>query len=232
MDIKFVLNYPAIVVRRTLVIADLHVGIEREFWRAGVRVSGVSRKMETPLKELLEKVAPKKIIVLGDFKHNIPDFTRKEAEDVRALGELLASQGELIVVKGNHDGDIEGMLPFADILPASGFIERDVYFLHGHAWPKDEFLDAKLAIFAHIHPAYPIEHPFGRELRKVFVRGILDLSPLGEEKEMPFILLPAFSPLFEGTDITNPDNWIGVFGRNKMIKHFEAFLLDGTPVGP
>ncbi|NPA76857.1 MAG: phosphoesterase, partial [Candidatus Diapherotrites archaeon] len=100
-----VMGAPAAMAGKTLFIADLHVGIEREYWRAGVRVSGLSRRVRENVEQILDATNPKRIVVVGDLKHNIPDFTLREAEEVRTIAEIISSQGELIIAKGNHDGD-------------------------------------------------------------------------------------------------------------------------------
>jgi len=37
-DIKFVTNAPALLAGKTLVVADLHIGIEQEFFRSGIKI--------------------------------------------------------------------------------------------------------------------------------------------------------------------------------------------------
>jgi len=188
--------------KKTLYIADLHIGIEREYWRAGVRVSGLSRKTRELLEKILDRTKPKRIIVAGDLKHNIPDFTQREAEDVQRIAELLKSQGELIIIKGNHDGDLEKILPNTPIYPGSGLEENGVYVLHGHARPAEDAKNAKMIVMGHIHPAVAC---------------------------VPLLVLPAFSPIITGVDVSKQENMIGPIA--KEFGRAEAFLLDGTYVG-
>ncbi len=219
--LKFVKGFPAVVAGKTLIIADLHVGIEREFWRAGVRASGLSRRVGERVEEILGRTRPKRIVIVGDFKHNIPDFTQREAEEVRRIAEMIASQGELLIVKGNHDGDIEKILPWAPVYPGSGMEIEGIYVLHGHARPAEDALGAKLLVMGHLHPAVTLRHRFGRVQKKAFV--------VGEWKGIPIIVLPALSPLFVGMDVTVPENRIGPIGKDLDIK--QILLLDGTPLG-
>lgn len=216
-----VIGAPAAMGKKTLYIADLHIGIEREYWRAGVRVSGLSRKTRELLEKILDRTKPKRIIVAGDLKHNIPDFTQREAEDVQRIAELLKSQGELIIVKGNHDGDLEKILPNTAIYPGSGLEENGVYVLHGHARPAEDAKNAKMIVMGHIHPAVAFRHKFGIQMEKVFL--------FAEWRSVPVLVLPAFSPIITGVDVSKQENMIGPIA--KEFGRAEAFLLDGTYVG-
>jgi len=216
--VKLIRNEPAVLLGKTLIIADLHIGIEREYWRAGIRASGLSRRVRERVEDLLERVKPKRIIVAGDLKHNIPDFTAREAEEVKHIAEVLSSQGELLVVKGNHDGDIERIIPWITIYPGSGIMIDDVYILHGHARPSDDIFDAKAIVMGHIHPALRLEHKFGGQIEKVFL--------FARWNGIPVVVLPAFSPLITGVDVSRRENLIGPVA--KEFESADAFLLDGT----
>ncbi len=216
-----VIGMPAAIREKTLYIADLHLGIEREYWRAGIRISGLSRKTRELVEEVLELTRPKRIIVAGDLKHNIPDFTQREAEEVRNIAELLQAQGELIIVKGNHDGDLEKILPNVPIYPGSGLEEERIYVLHGHAKPTKDAERAKMILMGHIHPAVAFRHKFGVQMEKVFL--------FAKWRGVPVLVLPAFSPIITGVDVKTRENLIGPVA--KEFSEAEAFLLDGTYVG-
>jgi len=218
--LRFVKGYPAVLRRKTLVIADLHLGIEREYWRAGVRASGLSARVVGELEGLLDAARPKKVIVAGDFKHNVPDYTQREAEDVRRVAEVLSSQGELIIVKGNHDGEIEKILVGAEVV-SPGTVEDGVYVTHGHAHPSPDALGARAIVTGHVHPALALRHRFGRVLKKVYL--------LGEWEGVPATVLPAFSPLITGTDVGSSGDLMGPVAKG--MRCVKAFLLDGTYVG-
>jgi len=205
---------------KTLIVADLHIGIEREYWRAGIRASGLSTRVLEALERVVEATGPKKIIIAGDVKHNVPGHTEREAEDVRRVVELLSSQGEVLIVKGNHDGDIEKIVPQVDVF-SPGVLEDGVYVIHGHARPSLEVVGAEAMVMGHVHPALAFKHRFGRVLKKVFL--------LGEWKGIPATVLPAFSPLITGTDVGGSEDLIGPVA--KELREVRAFLPDGTYVG-
>jgi len=197
------------LIKKTLVIADVHLGIEKELWKEGILVSGLSRMAIERFRELLELTKPKKIIVNGDLRHNIPVFTAKEARAVKDFVELGETYGRVLVVKGNHDGDIEKII---DNVVGSIHREGKFYITHGHVR-----LDHRPAIIGHVHPAFPIDLHFKKELTKVWL--------LNEN----LIVLPAFSPFITGNDVTNPENWLGPVARRE--NHFDVLTLDGFYLG-
>lgn len=135
--------------------------------------------------------------------------------------ELLGSQGELLIVKGNHDGDIEKIVGDVEIVGGQGVLERGMYVVHGHARPSEDIMEARAVVMGHVHPALAFRHRFGKVLEKVFL--------LCEWRGIPAVVLPAFSPLITGADVSVPENMIGPVARE--LENVEAFLLDGTYVG-
>lgn len=208
-DVRLVEGWPALLLKRTLVIADVHLGIEKDLWRQGVLVDGVSELAVKRFEELLKITRPRKIIINGDLRHNIPLFTRKESENVKKFVEVGETFGEVVVVKGNHDGDIEKII---DNVVKGGLKIKDFYITHGH-----KNTSHRPAIIGHLHPAFPIDMKFKRESIKVWL--------ISES----VIVLPAFSPYITGNDVTNPENWLGPIARKE--KSFEVFTLDGSYIG-
>ncbi len=207
--LRFVEGEPAVLIGKTLVIADVHIGIEKELWRSGVLASGISEKAVEKFRELLERTRPRKIIINGDLKHNIPVFTRREAERVREFVEVGETYGRVLVVKGNHDGDIEDII---DNVVGTVTREGGFYITHGHVR-----LPHRPVIIGHVHPAYPIDLHFKKEPIKVFL--------LNEN----VVVLPAFSPFIVGNDVTDPENWLGPIARRE--DRFHAFTLEGFYLG-
>ncbi len=236
IPLRPVTGYPAALAGKTLVLADLHMGIEREYWRAGIRVSGISRKTYELLNRLLDATNPKRIVVVGDLKHNVPDFTRREAEEVRRVYELMEGQGEVIIVKGNHDGDLEAILPQATIVPPKGIKLGGIFFFHGHAWPDPDVFSAKIAVMGHIHPAVTIGDAFWRYTDKCWVFTEIRAERIADKyaspRNVPLVILPAFSPAITGANVLDVSQWIGPLGERRAFRTpLRIFLLDGTYVG-
>ncbi len=207
--LRFVEGWPALLIGKTLVIADVHIGIEKELWKEGIYASGISDKTIEKFRELLEVTKPRKIIVNGDLKHNIPVFTKKEEEKVREFVEVGETYGRVVVVKGNHDGDLEKII---DNVVGTVTREGGFYITHGHVR-----LSHRPVIIGHVHPAYPIDLHFKKEPVKVWL--------VNEN----VVVLPAFSPFIVGNDIANPENWLGPIARRE--ERFHVFTLNGFYIG-
>jgi putative SbcD/Mre11-related phosphoesterase len=208
-NLRLVEGWPALLLGRTLVISDVHLGIEKELWREGVRASNISDLALDRFRELLEITKPSKIIIDGDLKHNIPVFTRREAEKVKEFIELGESYGRVLVVKGNHDGGLENIIDNV----VGGVVREDKFYItHGHM-----NIPHRPVIIGHLHPAFPLETGFRKEPIKVWL--------MNEE----VLVLPAFSPFILGNDITRPENWLGPIARRE--KQFDVFSLEGHYLG-
>ncbi|MEM0138075.1 MAG: hypothetical protein QW608_06705, partial [Thermoplasmata archaeon] len=71
--IDFIFNKPAAFIESidSLVISDLHLGIENEIERKGVVISSQDQQMLKELNELIDEIGAKNLIILGDIKHSI-----------------------------------------------------------------------------------------------------------------------------------------------------------------
>ena len=104
-DIQPIPNEPALLVKekKILVIADLHIGIERELREKGLQVPSQTKSMTKRLLSLIKKYCPDEIVLLGDIKHNIPTSTIQERKDVKHFLETIQSYGSIHILPGNHD---------------------------------------------------------------------------------------------------------------------------------
>ena len=96
----------------------------------------------------------------------IPDFCEAIQEKVP----------DIQVILGNHDGNLEPILPETiEILPSTGAIIADVGLFHGHAWPAPELLGCRSLFTGHLHPTVAIRDPMGfRMTRQVWVKAPCD----------------------------------------------------------
>ncbi|MBN2518761.1 MAG: phosphoesterase, partial [Candidatus Altiarchaeota archaeon] len=79
---KFIPNRPAVLVGNMLVVADLHNGIEYELHKKGVEVPSQTQAKLERLKSIIDETRPKRLVILGDLKHNIPITSRQEYYEV------------------------------------------------------------------------------------------------------------------------------------------------------
>ncbi len=111
--------------------------------------------------------------MLGDVKDAITKVSIEEWKDIPEFFEDINKQvSEIQVILGNHDGNLEPLLPEeVKIIPASGTSFGDVGLFHGHAWPAPELLTCRSLLTGHVHPTVAICDPMGlRMTRQVFVK--------------------------------------------------------------
>jgi hypothetical protein len=166
-----------------LVVADLHIGWEVALAQEGVSIPSQTPKILSKLQEIVKTAKPTQLVVLGDVKHTVARVELGEWRDIPALFETLErSVPEIQVVPGNHDGNLEPLLPeTVTLLPATGVKISDVGLFHGHAWPLPELLGCRTLVMGHIHPTVAFRDPFGyRTTAQVWVKARCNKTRLTE----------------------------------------------------
>ena len=181
MPIKPIQPYPALLLRRkserALVVADLHIGWEAPLTQKGVHVPSQTPKILDKILQLIKTCKPTRLIFLGDVKHAIAKVEMEEWRDVPDFFEALGKKlSDIQVVPGNHDGNLEPLLPETiKILPSTGVVFGNVGLFHGHAWPAPELLGCRSLITGHVHPMVAFRDPMGfRITRQVWVKALCD----------------------------------------------------------
>jgi putative SbcD/Mre11-related phosphoesterase len=186
-QIEPVQPYPALLLQnnsdKALVVSDLHIGWERLLSQRGVHVPSQTPKIKNMLLQLVKKCKPTSIIFLGDVKDAIAKVEIEEWRDIPDFFEAINKQvSDIQVVVGNHDGNLEPLLPEATkIIPPTGAIFGDVGLFHGHAWPAPELLGCRSLVTGHVHPTVAIRDPMGfRMTRQVWVKAQCDGEQLAK----------------------------------------------------
>jgi len=165
--IKPITPYPALLAvsknERTLIVADLHIGWEVPLTKEGVHVPSQTAKLQEKLLKIIKRVKPTTVLLLGDVKHTIAKAEVEEWRDVPEFFEALTGAVEkIMVIPGNHDGNLEPLLPEnVKILPLTGIKIEDTGFFHGHTWPSPELLECKSLVIGHLHPVIVLRDPLG-----------------------------------------------------------------------
>ena len=170
--------YPALILQekseKALVVSDLHLGWEKLLSQRGVHVPSQTPKIKQALLSLIKESKPTKLILLGDVKDPITKVSMEEWKDIHEFFEEIQEKvKEIKVILGNHDGNLESLMPKAiKIIPASGTSFGDVGLFHGHAWPTPELLACRSLVTGHVHPTVAIRDPMGlRMTQQVFVKA-------------------------------------------------------------
>jgi putative SbcD/Mre11-related phosphoesterase len=179
--------YPAALVRtresRTLVIADLHIGWEMALSEKGIHVPTQTQRLLNKLKEIISSCKPKSLLILGDIKHTVAKAEISEWQDIpEFFNELKKHVKEIQTISGNHDGNLEPLLPVnIKTLPTTGTIIGEIGLFHGHRWPSLQLLKCKTLVMGHVHPVVSFRDPAGfRITRQVWVKAHCDGDKLAK----------------------------------------------------
>jgi putative SbcD/Mre11-related phosphoesterase len=260
--LTFIESYPALLLQhkkqRTLIIADLHLGWEVAFTEKGIHVPSQMPKLLQKLATIIKRTKPSTLLLLGDIKHTITKTATEEWRDIPDFFEPLTKKVQSIkIIKGNHDGNLEPLLPEkVEILPATGIAIGNVGFFHGHMWPALELLRCRTLVMGHVHPVVMFQDPLGyRITRQVWVKTRCDGTQLQKSlikhynikqalklpaKVSQCLIMPSFNDFLGGRPINKKSKsthtkyqTLGPLLRSKSIRieDAELFLLDGTFLG-
>jgi len=232
----------------TLLVSDLHLGLEKEMAKKGFRVPPYSQKMLDRMNALAEGNKLNRIIVVGDVKHSIG-----KVEDIDwgiipwFFGTLLDVFSAVEVVPGNHDALIKSLLPpRVKLHPSEGTVigkRAKVGIAHGHSWPSQEVIASRNLVMGHSHFRYEMRDKFGaRSKEAVWLFANYDVADLmkragystGKKGEGKLIVMPPFNNLVGGQAINSKGGFdFGPILSSGSVRVTDAdiFLLDGTRVG-
>lgn len=185
--IRLLTPWPALLVEaeeRMLIATDLHLGIEYELAKMGINIPYQTDRFLSEIVSLVKEHRPDRLILLGDVKHGVPITSFQEKREIPRLFKTLLEDVERIdVCRGNHDGNLQNLVPEEVVIhPSRGFMIGDEFklaALHGHSWPYPRMLGADLIMMGHNHPTVSLNTPLGvRITRRVWMRGQCDGSRL------------------------------------------------------
>jgi hypothetical protein len=166
---------------KILVISDLHIGWEMSLIEEGIHVPSQTVKLLERLKQIISSESPDRLLILGDIKHTVAKIETEEWRDVPMFFDEVSKIVPLVqILPGNHDGDIEALLPEnVMVLPPRGITIGDFGLFHGHSWPVLEILGCRTLVIGHVHPVITFRDPIGfRITRQVWVKAPCNSSML------------------------------------------------------
>ena len=185
--LKLLLPYPAILIKtaktKTLVIADLHIGWEMALRDKGIHLPSQTPKIFEKLARLLSMHKPQKLLILGDVKNTVTTAKPGEWHDIPAFfSELKNLVSDISIVRGNHDANLETLLPEnIPLHPAKGTIIADTGFFHGQSWPSPALLECGTLVTAHLHPVVVFRDSAGfRITRQVWIKAKCDVRKFSQ----------------------------------------------------
>jgi putative SbcD/Mre11-related phosphoesterase len=211
---KFVTGQPGLLIGKVLVIADLHIGIEIEMARAGLKMPDLTERLAERVEQLIKSTQAKRLVILGDLKHRIAGASFREEKGIKNFVGRISKIVDIELVPGNHDGPLS-LLKGLKVCPVKGIKIGNCWLTHGHTkLPK---IDCKTVIIGHSHPHIEFRDKLGYTWTEpVWVDGRIGRKRL--------IVMPAFG--FVGGVAVNRQGLLGPIGKRAKIE--KLYLLDGT----
>lgn len=195
-------NFPALLIQkqkeRILVVADLHIGWEVKLVEQGIHIPSQTPKTLEKMIQIIENCKPTGIIFLGDVKHAIAKVEMEEWRDIPDFFETISKRvSNIQIIPGNHDGNLEPLLPeAAKILSPTGIVCGNAGLFHGHTWPAPELLECRDLVTGHVHPTVAFRDTIGfRITRQVWVKAKCDSQHLAKSLLKSLNIKPAEDPL-------------------------------------
>jgi uncharacterized protein len=233
---------------KTLLISDLHLGLEKELAKKGFRLPAYSVRMVERVKRIAEGYGARRLAVLGDVKHTVGKVEDIDWGVVPWFFDTMLDLFEAVeVVPGNHDGNIKTVLPpRVKLDPSQGTVLGEgkgrIGVAHGHAWPSEEAIATRNLVIGHSHFTYEMRDALGARTREsVWVTAEYGVAELMEgagyksklKGRGKLTVMPPFNRLVGGQPINRSKSF--EFGpvlssRSVSLENADIFLTDGTRV--
>jgi len=196
---------------RALAISDLHLGYEGAMQEAGVAIPRRQKGiMLQRLDRLLTKYEPERVIVNGDFKHEFSRNLEEEWKDVQDVLDFLYKRTVPMLVRGNHDNYLMQILSKKGLTLHRKVELGGFTFVHGH---DDPGVSGPL-VLGHEHPAVKLRDELG---------ATISLPAFVVQPDV--ILLPAFSPLALGVNVTDEPRMSPLL-EGRDLRSARVFAID------
>ena len=203
-----------LIKEKTLILSDLHIGIEESLNRQGILIPRSQfQDLLAKLKLILNKVQVDKIIFNGDLKHEFGEINKQEWNNILNLFDFLKDK-EIIIIKGNHDPILKPIAEKRNMKLVDSYDINDVTVLHG-----DKIVENlnKTLIIGHEHPAISLKKGIRIEKYPCFLKG--------KYKKHELIVMPSFNLLTHGSNVLK-ENLLSPFLTD--IENFEVYILEPT----
>jgi hypothetical protein len=203
---RIIESKPAIVLEeeaKHLVITDLHIGFENMLSRNKIFLGSNSsvKQITTNVSNLIRHENIDSLILLGDIKSSIGQISKNEWNDVPYFFNEIKKICDIILVPGNHDANIDKLIPNEILMTNSkGLVIDDVLLTHGHTMPSENFSHVNRIIMGHIHPIFFQEDSLVNGERVwISLKAKKELIFPSTKGEIEITIIPSFNPYFYAT---------------------------------
>jgi hypothetical protein len=232
-------SQPALILeeeeKRYLVVTDLHIGFENTFLSNEIHVEPkeLVKEVVDSLLSIMESEKPDALVLLGDVKSGIDFISKVEWQAVPLFFEI-GKKIETIIIPGNHDGNIQKLLPEGiTLVSSSGLVIGDTLLTHGHTMPSENLSQINKIVMGHVHPVF-FQEGSVIDGQRVWVSIRAEKNQLFPSSKgiLEIIILPAFNKYFYATHkkyykkSTSP-----ILQSIKNFQSAKIVTLDGSIIG-
>jgi len=228
------LNDCLLIDNCVLVLGDFHLGYGESIGAVGLFLDIQTKEILKKLKNLFhlffsKNIHLKKIIIIGDFKHEFGSILDSEwRESLKIMDYLSEKCKDVLLIKGNHDNILEPIAKKRNLKLLDFYKYKNVYLLHGNKLYRgclEKEID--ILITGHLHPAISLSDNYKKEKYKCFLKG--------KWKKKIVYVLPSFSPASFGYNLArinkiNKKSIEDGFGffiiEDKKLKNFEVIIYN------
>jgi uncharacterized protein len=246
-DLDILPPLPALLMRTNLkdcqrsvvVVSDLHIGFSKWFQSKNVSIDWyqIVEETERDLERIVTSCKADSIILLGDIKNSVSGINQEDWRMIPKFFENLSKVCQVYVVPGNHDGNIQALLPdLVTAIGVTGMTIDDTLLVHGHTMPSSLMSGVKKIILGHVHPTLSRQESImdGQKVW-VFLRVQKEAIFPGTYGSVDLILMPSYNRSFakhrklSGKSLRVP--MINrVMKRNAILKCL-ILSIDGSIIG-
>ncbi|MBT4136042.1 metallophosphoesterase [archaeon] len=234
------LNDCLLIDNEILVIGDIHIGYEEHIAQEGIipriQYKEIVKKLDK-IFLLLDKggIKIKKIILLGDLKHEFGGISNSEWRETLQLLDYLDEKidkknkgNRIVLIKGNHDNILGPIARKRNVKLKKYYSIRGICFLHGNK-VEGGCCGKGILVMGHLHPSISLGDNYKKEKYKCFLKGKWN-------RKIVYIL-PSFSGISLGYDLRKLNekmkeersgmktkNFVVV--ENKALRNFEIIIYN------
>ena len=234
---RIISSQPALILEekeRHLDITDLHIGFEANLISNYIHVEPkeLIHEMHDNLEKIIQSEKPDTLVLLGDIKSGIDTISKIEWDAVPLFFEI-GKKIKTVVVPGNHDGNLQKLLPdYITYTSSSGIVIDDVLLTHGHVMPSENLSYISKIIMGHAHPVYFQEDSVldGQRVWVSFKTGKTQVFP-SSKGDLEILVVPSFNRYLYAAQKRYKKSSSPIL---KSIKDYQAariVTLDGSIIG-
>ncbi len=221
---------------RNLVVTDMHIGFE-----AGLASNDIFLGKNTSVNEIISELykiidttKPDSLILLGDIKSSIKSISKNEWNDIPLFFEKMKNKIDTILIPGNHDSNIQKLIPDGITLGSSnGMVIDNSLLTHGHTMPSENFAHVDRIIMGHVHPVF-FQQDSVLNGHRVWVSIKTPKQTIfpSSSGEIEVTIIPSFNKYFYATHKKKYKKSISpIIEKIKEISSAKIVTLDGAMIG-